>query len=99
MQADEAAVGMTQLPPERAAALALTLPSGGSLPGFQVQATDAWGNTTGPTDALPCDVTVACDALSPAEASFSVGASGRACVTGIVHSLSPVFAASLRPPS
>lgn len=29
---------MTQLPPERTAALALTLPSGGALPGFHVQA-------------------------------------------------------------
>lgn len=94
-QVDEAAAVMTQLPPERAAALALTLPSGGALPAFHVQAIDAWGNATGPTDALPCDVTAACDALSPVLTCFSIPASGRAYVEGTLQFLPCVVMSSV----
>ncbi len=81
-QADEAAAVMTQLPPERAAALVLSLASGDALPGFHAQAVDAWDNATGPADALLCEVTVECEALSPAQSSFQIPASGRAFVEG-----------------
>jgi hypothetical protein len=84
-QADEAAAVMTQLPPERAAALVLALASGDALPGFHAQAVDAWGNATGPTDSLPCKVSVECEALSPAQSSFQLPASGRAYVEGTSH--------------
>lgn len=72
-----------------------------------MQAIDAWGNAAGPTDALPCDVTVDCNALSPAQASFSICASGRAYVDGmlqaspceVMSSVCYVFANSLYHPT
>jgi hypothetical protein len=81
-QVDEAAAVMTQLPPERAAALEVALASGDALPAFYVQALDAWGNVTGPADHLSAHVAVACDALSPQRNSFPVTASGTAFVEG-----------------
>lgn len=73
---------MTQLPPQRCAELAAALPAHEALPAFQVQALDAWGNTSGPADALPCVVAVECEALAPSQASFPLSASGRALIEG-----------------
>lgn len=73
---------MTQLPPERAAAFEASLASGDVLPGFHVQALDAWGHPSGPAESMAAEVAVTCAALSPTERSFPLTASGTAFVEG-----------------
>ncbi|KAL0055143.1 hypothetical protein WJX82_007626 [Trebouxia sp. C0006] len=48
------------------------LSSGDVVPTFWVQAVDRWGNSTGPTQDLPCNVVLSCDGLhtSPVTAAF-----------------------------
>jgi len=48
------------------------LSSGDVVPTFWVQAVDQWGNSTGPTQDLPCNVVLSCDGLqaSPITAAF-----------------------------
>ena len=53
-------------------AVTAKLSTGDILPTFWVQAIDRWGNCTGPSQDLPCNVVLDCDALqaSPITAAF-----------------------------
>lgn len=53
------------------------------LPSINVQAVDAWGCPTGPSEHLPFKLLVECPALSPAAKKFDFSAVGVATVSGL----------------
>lgn len=82
VQMDAAAQSLTQLPPDRPAAVA-TIAAGAPLPVFSARAVDAWGNAAAPTDAMPCELVLECPALEPPSIAAPFSAAGLACMQGM----------------
>ncbi|KAF8056436.1 SMCHD1 [Scenedesmus sp. PABB004] len=83
-EAEEGAAAlMTQLPAPGQALAAAEAMSGEALPSFKVQTLDVWGNATCPSDELPFEVALQCDAADPAACSFGVDDRGVAVVSGV----------------
>lgn len=61
----------------------VSVQSGAHLPQLTVQALDAWGNCTGPTEALPFEVSVDSPAVESAAHLFLVDALGTAIIDGL----------------
>eukprot|EP00887_Chlorella_sp_A99_P005757 scaffold1.g5757.t1 len=55
-----------------------------ALPDFSVQAFDAWGCPTGPSEHLPFQLRAECASLAPASREFEFGRTGVATVSGLV---------------
>ena len=61
------------------------LSSGDVVPTFWVQAVDRWGNSTGPTQDLPCNVVLSCDRLQASPITAAFDDAGIAKIKGKVH--------------
>jgi len=61
------------------------LSSGDVVPTFWVQAVDRWGNSTGPTQDLPCNVVLSCDRLQASPITAAFDDAGIAKIKGKLH--------------
>lgn len=61
------------------------LSSGDVVPTFWVQAVDRWGNSTGPTQDLPCNVVLSCDGLHTSPVTAAFDDAGIAKIKGKLH--------------